>query len=211
MNEEILYFLHYMVYVVCGYLLGSILFGYLVPKWMKHIDTLEESDDHNPGTANAFKLGGTICGIIVIVLELLKGFLPVFLASRFIENDSYLVILILVAPVIGHAYPIFYGFKNGGKCIAVSFGVLLGMAPNLLPSLTLAFWFVFFSVILIVNPHALRVIITYICFVFSMVFLSESLSVFIACVLISGIVILRHIKSLKAAEKKEVYFAFRRN
>lgn len=211
MNEEILYFLHCMIYVVCGYLLGSILFGYVVPKWVKHVDTLNESDDHNPGTANSFKLGGISCGIIVIILELLKGFLPVFLASRFIENRNYLFTLVLMAPIIGHAYPIFFGFKNGGKCIAVSFGVLLGMFPNLFPSLTLAFWFIFFSTLLIINPHALRVIITYICFVCSMIFFSESLSVFIAYVLISGIVILRHIKALKTDEKKEVFFAFRRN
>lgn len=211
MNESILYYAHYMLYVIGGYILGSVLFGYIVPKRFKHINTLEDSDDHNPGAANSFKLGGIGCGILVILLELLKGFLPVFLALRFIDSSNYLIILVFIAPIVGHAYPIFYGFKHGGKCIAVSFGVLLGMFPNLIPSLTLAFWFIFFSTFIIVNPHALRTIITYICFLCSMIFLSQSLCLFIAFVCISGMVIFRNMKSLKTAQKKEVYFAFRRN
>ena len=52
------------------------------------IDIMKDSDDHNPGTFNAFALAGTQVGILVIALELLKGFLPVWLASHILYHDS---------------------------------------------------------------------------------------------------------------------------
>ena len=145
MSEEMMFFGKYFLLILNGYLIGSILFGYLVTKLIKHVDTIKDSDDHTPGIANAFKLGGLSCGIIAVVLELLKGFLPVYIATFFVNPDDYLFILVMLAPVVGHAYPLYYGFKKGGKCIATSFGVFLGLIPNLLPVLILAFWFIFFS------------------------------------------------------------------
>lgn len=64
----------YLGFVIGGYLLGSILFAYVLPKLTRHIDIREMSEDGNPGTYNAFWYGGVICGICVLLLELLKGF-----------------------------------------------------------------------------------------------------------------------------------------
>lgn len=64
----------YLGFVIGGYLLGSILFAYVLPKLTRHIDIREMSEDGNPGTYNAFRYGGTVCGICVLLLELLKGF-----------------------------------------------------------------------------------------------------------------------------------------
>lgn len=72
----------YLGFVIGGYLLGSILFAYVLPKLTRHIDIREMSEDGNPGTYNAFRYGGVICGICVLLLELLKGFLPVWLCER---------------------------------------------------------------------------------------------------------------------------------
>ncbi len=66
----------YLGFVIGGYLLGSILFAYVLPKLTRHIDIREMSEDGNPGTYNAFRYGGTVCGICVLLLELLKGFFP---------------------------------------------------------------------------------------------------------------------------------------
>ena len=65
-----------LFFILVGYLSGSILYAYLLPKYICHIDIMKDSDDHNPGTFNAFALAGTQVGILVIALELLKGFLP---------------------------------------------------------------------------------------------------------------------------------------
>ena len=72
----------YLGFVIGGYLLGSILFAYVLPKLTRHIDIREMSEDGNPGTYNAFRYGGTVCGICVLLLELLKGFFPVWLCER---------------------------------------------------------------------------------------------------------------------------------
>ena len=106
MSEEMMFFGKYFLLILNGYLIGSILFGYLVTKLIKHVDTIKDSDDHTPGIANAFKLGGLSCGIIAVVLELLKGFLPVYIATFFVNPDDYLFILVMLAPVVGHAYPL---------------------------------------------------------------------------------------------------------
>lgn len=64
------------------------------------------------------------------------------------------------APALGHIFPIWHKF-DGGKGIAVSFGVLLGLAPNMLPVLTLALTYLLFSLVFKVNPHFYRLILTY--------------------------------------------------
>lgn len=214
MPEKIVYFGKYFLLILNGYLIGSILFGYIVTKLIKHVDTIKDSDDHNPGTANAFKLGGLSCGIIAIVLELVKGFLPVYIATFFVNCDDYLFILVMLAPVVGHAYPIYYGFKKGGKCIAASFGVFLGLIPNILPVAILAFWFIFFSLVIIINPHALRTVVTYSCWIVSMIFATifiiKSIPILLSTISVGLLVIFRHNKSLKKMEKKEINFIFKR-
>ena len=74
-----------LFFILVGYLSGSILYAYLLPKYICHIDIMKDSDDHNPGTFNAFALAGTQVGILVIALELLKGFLAI-LPARFIKQ-----------------------------------------------------------------------------------------------------------------------------
>ena len=67
---------------------------------------------------------------------------------------------VLFAPVCGHILPVFHKFK-GGKGIAVSFGCLLGLFPNMLPLLILAGVFVFFSLIINVKPNLHKTFFVY--------------------------------------------------
>ena len=53
-----------------------------IPRIVKKINICELSDDGNPGTYNAFRYGGFICGISVLIAELLKGFIPVFFSYK---------------------------------------------------------------------------------------------------------------------------------
>lgn len=150
------------MYTMMGYLGGSILFARVFAALLHRGDILSRSADGNPGTANAFVYGGVWCGILTLCGDLLKGFLPVYLylRGRGIYSCGIGLVFVMVAPIIGHIFPAFYGF-HGGKGIAVSFGSLLGLAPNLRPVFVLAVSFLFFSLIMRVTPHYSRTIWAY--------------------------------------------------
>ena len=67
--------LSYLFHIFIGFLSGSILYSYLWPKWICHMDITQLSDDHNPGTFNAMKLAGPRVGILS-GLRCLQGLLP---------------------------------------------------------------------------------------------------------------------------------------
>ena len=92
----------YLFFTILGFALGSTLFAYWTPKIIRHIDIRELPADHNPGVANAFMYGGFFCGLLSLILELAKGFVPVFLGQRFLDTHSLLFIPVLIAPVFGH-------------------------------------------------------------------------------------------------------------
>lgn len=68
---------HTLLYIIAGYLSGSILSARICSSFMKK-DILIYSNDNNPGAANAFTYGGFFCGIITLFGDILKGFLPVY-------------------------------------------------------------------------------------------------------------------------------------
>lgn len=104
------------------------MFCRLVPRLITHKDICEISDDGNPGAFNVFKHCGAKVGCLCLFLDALKGFAPVILAGFFTDTSSYLFSLVVFAPVLGHAVGTFNRF-HGGKCIAVSFGVMFGLIP----------------------------------------------------------------------------------
>ena len=199
-------FLLYITFIVGGYLSGSVLYGYVLCKKIKGVNLYEISDDGNAGTANSFKFGGVAVGILVLLCDLLKGLLPVFIASRFFASASILFAPIVIAPVVGHAFPAF-NIKKGGKCIAVSFGVLFGTQNLVFAGLILAAIYVFFSTIAVLKPHSFRTALTYgvwtlACFIFL-----RNAVVNLIATAITFLVVLKHGKSLKS-ERKEVAFSF---
>ena len=117
----------------------------------------------------------------------------------------------MISPVLGHAFPIYNGFKKGGKCIAVSFGVLLGLIPYIIPILLLSFLYIFFSIILVIKPHSLRTLITFICFIINSLFIVRTISILIGSIFISFVVILKHLKSVKKLDNKGFYFIYKKH
>lgn len=181
----------YLLFTLLGFFLGSILFAYWVPKIIKNIDIRELPEDHNPGVANAFMYSGFFCGSSALLLELVKGFLPVFTGQYFLDIHSLLFVPVLVAPVLGHAFP-FFRKESGGKAITVSFGALLGLFPMMNPALYLAFFYIFFSLIVVVSPHSFRSVVTFGMFALIVFFTIKIPSIQISSFLIAGIVIYRH-------------------
>ena len=79
---------------------------------------------NNPGATNILRSGNKILAFTILVIDILKGFLPVFIAYYFFENKVIIQIIGVIA-VIGHIFPIFYSFK-GGKGVATALGAVLG-------------------------------------------------------------------------------------
>ncbi|MDD3411672.1 MAG: glycerol-3-phosphate acyltransferase [Eubacteriales bacterium] len=146
-----------------GFLCGSVLFSYHLPKWIRHVDVVALSRDHNPGTVNAIHFAGVPVGLLCLLLDMLKGFVPVAVAVRVMGPMNPLLSLVLLAPPLGHALAPWYGF-HGGKAIATAFGVLAGLLPFSLAGFVLAFWYIFFSVILVIRPNERRTVVTFGCF-----------------------------------------------
>ena len=140
-----------------GFLSGSVLYSELLPRLFRGVDIREQADDHNPGATNAFKYGGFGLGLFSLICDLAKGFLPIQFALHFITPSTSGFSLVLCAPVLGHAFSPFAHFK-GGKAIAASFGVLLALLPMDPLVFHLAFWFILFSTLLRIRPHAARTI-----------------------------------------------------
>lgn len=200
------YMMNEIVFIIFGYLSGSILYAGIFGHLLKHKDIIKESKDKNPGTANAFMQGGFLCGILTLVFDLLKGFLPVFLYMHSHIAGKYsnlLFSLILAAPVWGHIFPVFFHFK-GGKGIATTFGCLLGLFPYMEPVLVLAFCFLFFSLILRVTPHYDRTIFTYLISLLIMKFLNLKISVVMGFLLIAVGVFIRLYHSTEERDKRRV-------
>ncbi|MGN1109468.1 MAG: glycerol-3-phosphate acyltransferase, partial [Oscillospiraceae bacterium] len=110
---------------------------------------------------------------------------------------------------LGHIFPIWHKF-NGGKGIAVSFGVLLGLAPNMLPVLTLAITYLFLSFVIKINPHFYRIILTYALTVLIVIVSTPDLAVILGCMAVAAGVIIKHISVRDTDEKMQVKALWKR-
>lgn len=156
--------LYYIIFAILGYLSGSVLYAKFWGYVLKGRDITIEADDKNPGTFNAFAIGGFWCGVLTVICDLFKGIVPVFLCLYFVDGISpneYLMALVMAAPIIGHIYPIFFHFR-GGKGIAVTFGSLLGFLPDFRPALLLAIVFIVYALLIVIKPNFYKTIATYI-------------------------------------------------
>lgn len=153
--------LYWTLLVVGGFLLGGIMFSQWIPKLLAGKDIYKESVDNNPGAFNAFKHCGKKIGTLCLVLDILKGFVPVILASLLMNANSIAFSFVMFTPAFGHAVGLFNKF-HGGKCIATSFGVLAGLLPiTWIPFAVLAALYIFLSVVLKIKNTAKRSVVAY--------------------------------------------------
>lgn len=194
-----------LCFILLGYLSGSVLFARLAVRLFDKPEVLGKSPDGNPGAANAFTYGGFWCGLFVLLGDLAKGFVPVWCwaHSGMSAPSEVWTALILAAPVVGHAFPIFYRFR-GGKGIAVTFGCLLGLIPNWIPAVTLALFFLFFSLVVRISPHLYRTVVTYLCAAVCLAVGRSEQSVILGFCLMTAVVLLRLHKSVEVRSKPEV-------
>jgi|SRR5699024_3086013 len=129
----------YIIFIIIAYLLGSIPSALIVGKVGFNID-VREHGSKNLGATNAFRVLGTKAGIIVTLADILKGTIATIIpliASFYMDIDVSRLIIGIFA-VLGHTYPLFAKFK-GGKAVATSGGIILGVNPLLFLAILLTF------------------------------------------------------------------------
>jgi len=122
--------------VILSYLIGAIPTGYICGKLLKGID-IRTLGSGNVGATNVFRVVGKIPGLVVFIIDFLKGLVAVtvipFCVNRFFSHPevfshSYIYLLLGIAAISGHIWTIFLKFK-GGKGVATTAGVITGLAP----------------------------------------------------------------------------------
>lgn len=184
----------YLGIILFGFLLGSVPFSYLLPKIVLKKDICKLSDDHNPGAANVFKLCGPLMGMLCLIFDMGKGFIPVFGTYKLSMINNILFSFVMIAPVLGHAIGLFRHLK-GGKCIATAFGVLVALLPETRIGLVLAGVYILFSTVFKITPNSRRSIAAFSVFgvtSFIILICEGRFSIAFGCVCISIIAIYRH-------------------
>ncbi|GAB2548639.1 glycerol-3-phosphate 1-O-acyltransferase PlsY [Gracilibacillus alcaliphilus] len=118
--------MEYIIFIILAYLLGSIPTGLIIGK-VGYQKDIREHGSGNLGATNTFRVLGIKAGIAVTVIDILKGTLAATLPVIFQATEVY-PLLVGVVAVIGHMFPVFAKFK-GGKAVATSAGVILGVNP----------------------------------------------------------------------------------
>ena len=125
---------------LAGYLIGSLSFAVIVSRLMGLSDP-RTYGSKNPGATNVLRSGSKPAAIVTLLLDALKGWLPVMLVKWF--GAAYGLgegtqALVGLAAFLGHLYPVYFGFK-GGKGVATAVGVLLAFEPLLAAAALLTF------------------------------------------------------------------------
>lgn len=115
-----------LLIIIISYLIGSIQSGILIGKIIYKTD-VRQFGSKSSGATNIQRTIGLKPGIFVLVLDILKGFLPILFIEIFTE-ENILGVMSCIFLVLGHCYPVFYKFK-GGKGVATGFGSVVVLLP----------------------------------------------------------------------------------
>ncbi len=200
--------------LITSYLVGAIPTAYLLGKIYKGID-IREHGSGNIGASNTFRVLGKIPGTGVLVFDILKGVLAITVVGDIFGFDEIIPrILLGLAVVSGHNWTIFLKFK-GGKGIATSLGVLIGLTmnfPSLRPVLMMCV-LCWICVFLISGYISLSSMIATILLPVAMALTNQSIEMVILGVIFCIFVVVRHrpnIKRLILGQESRVNFPFKR-
>jgi len=192
--------------IIAAYLLGSIPFGLLIVR--AHGKDLRSIGSGNIGATNVSRALGRKWAYFCFVLDVLKGLIPM-LATMFIAKPDDIISLLLwlavgCAAILGHIFPIYIKFK-GGKGVATSFGVALGLWPyyTICVLLAAAVWLVFVLIWRYVSLASIAASVTFPLVLILAIILTPDWQIgslwpiSIAAVAIPVMVIIRHRENIK--------------
>lgn len=189
----------YILFGIIAYLLGSVPTAVWVGRAKYGID-VREHGSKNAGATNTFRVLGKKAGITVLSIDVLKGFTASFLPYVFHvgewQSEQLITVQILasILAVVGHVFPVFAGFR-GGKGVATSLGVIIGLHP---PAAGICI-VVFLIVFIVSNYVSLGAICAALTFPASIYFIFAITSLWLNgfAVLLATLVIIAHRKNIK--------------
>ncbi|HBC4644564.1 TPA: glycerol-3-phosphate 1-O-acyltransferase PlsY [Staphylococcus aureus] len=181
-----------IVMLLLSYLIGAFPSGFVIGKLFFKKD-IRQFGSGNTGATNSFRVLGRPAGFLVTFLDIFKGFITVFFPlwlpvhadgpiSTFFTNG----LIVGLFAILGHAYPVYLKFQ-GGKAVATSAGVVLGVNPILLLILAI----IFFIVLKIFKYVSLASIVAAICCVIGSLIIQDYI-LLVVSFLVSIILIIRH-------------------
>ncbi|QLK86224.1 glycerol-3-phosphate 1-O-acyltransferase PlsY [Staphylococcus sp. 17KM0847] len=173
---------------IASYLIGAIPSGYLIGKLFFKKD-IRNYGSGNTGATNSFRVLGKPAGFAVTFFDIFKGFIVVFFPIWFNVDIHGLIIGIFA--IIGHVYPVYLKFR-GGKAVATSAGVLLGVNPILFLILII----IFFVILYLTKYVSLSSIIAAICCFIGAFILHDFILVLVSFV-VAALLIYRHLSNIK--------------
>ncbi len=114
--------------IAVAYLFGSLSSAVVISQLFGLPDP-RTAGSKNPGATNVYRLGGRIPALLVLVMDILKGTIPVY-GSYFLGIEPIMLGVIAIFACLGHIFPLYFGFK-GGKAVATAFGAMLPIGLDL--------------------------------------------------------------------------------
>ena len=177
-------------FAVTGFVSGSVMYSYSLPRLLKGIDVRDAAPDRNPGGANAIRAAGVGIGLLCIVLDVLKAFLPVYAAVTYAGVRGIELVPVAAAPVFGHAFSPFLKFR-GGKAVAAFYGAMQALWPLSRIVLLPAAAMIVFKFLMTIKPASLCVFVSLFVSCCALFFLEPDASVRAAFLLAQAVVFFR--------------------
>lgn len=184
-------YLNTILFVGLAYLVGSISTAIITCK-IFGIEDPRKTGSNNPGATNVLRHGGKKAAIITLLGDMLKGLIPVLIAVQF-QADMLTVALTGLFALLGHVFPLYYGFK-GGKGVATFYGVIFGITWQI-GLVAIAIWLIMAALF---KTSSLSALVSIFITPFALWYFSHSIEFTSAVALMSIIVFWRHKQNIIA-------------
>jgi len=196
-------------FLILTYLFGAFPTAYVIYK-LKRGGDIREYGSGNVGGTNITRTIGVSNGVLTIIIDIIKGFLPILALYLIFPEDTILLAITSVVVVLGHDFPVYINFK-GGKGIATSAGVIIGVCSlpffdgavwkELLPILIIVF--VEFSLIGIVGIVSLASLAAAVATPLSFLFTGYPVEIVLSMLVLGILVFITHRDNIKRLIRKE--------
>ena len=130
-----------LLMIAVAYLFGSLSSAVVISRLFGLPDP-RTAGSKNPGATNVYRLGGRVPALLVLVMDILKGTIPVY-GSYFLGIEPITLGLVAIFACLGHIFPLYFGFQ-GGKAVATAFGAMLPIGLDLAGLLILSWVIIVF-------------------------------------------------------------------
>lgn len=184
-------------FIAASYLVGAIPFGVIISKTFYRMD-IREHGSKNPGATNVWRVLGALPGVSTLILDTLKGLLPVLIARWMFPGSLLTIVFAGLAAIIGHNWSVFL-LGKGGKGVATSAGVFLALLPKQ-TGLALIAFLIFFLTTKHVSVGSMAAALTLLIVSF---FIPTPPILHVLVAVVSVLVLIKHIPNMKRLAKGE--------